>query len=252
MVARASCGQVFFGTVVALAAFTSRRWRQDDAPLPRAARARRTASSRRLPGPGHAAAGPGRPPAPPNTALHLHITGAVVVIVGRRDPRPAPARPVRRAARAEPAGPAPRRGPRRAAGPGLRGPGRPRARRADGSPHPLDVLVTTLHQATGALLLAAAVLAVVWSRRLLSTESEATRMKRVQDILAQKASREIFTIAPDDSLDERGDVDGREERGRAAGDRRRPADRASSPSATTCGSSRRRDGPRGRRRCGRS
>ncbi len=45
--------------------------------------------------------------------------------------------------------------------------------RADGTPHPLDVFITTLHQATGALLLAVAVLAVVWSRRLLTTEPEA-------------------------------------------------------------------------------
>lgn len=37
----------------------------------------------------------------------------------------------------------------------------------DGGPHAADVVVTTIHQATGALLLATAVLAVLWSRRLL-------------------------------------------------------------------------------------
>jgi cytochrome c oxidase assembly protein subunit 15 len=42
---------------------------------------------------------------------------------------------------------------------------------ADGGPHPADVAVTTVHQATGALLLACAVLAVLWSRRLLRPEA---------------------------------------------------------------------------------
>jgi len=36
-----------------------------------------------------------------------------------------------------------------------------------GSPHPADVVVTTLHQAVGALILAATVLCLLWSRRLL-------------------------------------------------------------------------------------
>ena len=40
----------------------------------------------------------------------------------------------------------------------------------DGGPHAADVIVTTIHQATGALLLATAVLAVLWSRRLLRPE----------------------------------------------------------------------------------
>jgi len=38
---------------------------------------------------------------------------------------------------------------------------------ADGSPHAADVIITTIHQALGALLLATAVLAVIWTRRLL-------------------------------------------------------------------------------------
>jgi cytochrome c oxidase assembly protein subunit 15 len=40
----------------------------------------------------------------------------------------------------------------------------------DGGPHAADVVITTIHQATGALLLATAVLAVLWSRRLLRPE----------------------------------------------------------------------------------
>ena len=42
----------------------------------------------------------------------------------------------------------------------------------DGGPHAADVIITTFHQATGALLLALAVLAVVWTRRLLRPESD--------------------------------------------------------------------------------
>jgi cytochrome c oxidase assembly protein subunit 15 len=38
---------------------------------------------------------------------------------------------------------------------------------AAGQPHALDVVVTTIHQALGALLIATAVLAVLWTRRLL-------------------------------------------------------------------------------------
>ncbi len=41
----------------------------------------------------------------------------------------------------------------------------------DGGPHAADVVITTFHQATGALLLALAVLAVVWTRRLLRPET---------------------------------------------------------------------------------
>ena len=37
-----------------------------------------------------------------------------------------------------------------------------------GGPHPADVVITTIHQATGALLLATTVLAVLWTRRLCS------------------------------------------------------------------------------------
>jgi hypothetical protein len=38
---------------------------------------------------------------------------------------------------------------------------------ADGGPHPIGVAITTVHQALGALLLASAVLAVLWTQRLL-------------------------------------------------------------------------------------
>jgi len=166
-------GQVFFGAVVALAAFTSRRWRRDDRPAPHAG----AATDRRL---GAIFLGMvalqlilGAVLRHTDTGLSLHITVAVGVIVtgttlglrlfglyrGLRELN--------------------RLGIFLLAGLGVQlvlGFAALVARgldRADGTPHPLDVFVTTLHQATGALLLAAAVLAVVWSRRLLSTETEA-------------------------------------------------------------------------------
>lgn len=40
----------------------------------------------------------------------------------------------------------------------------------NGGPHPVGVAITTVHQALGALLLASAVLAVLWTRRLLRPE----------------------------------------------------------------------------------
>jgi cytochrome c oxidase assembly protein subunit 15 len=40
----------------------------------------------------------------------------------------------------------------------------------EGQPHPAGVAITTIHQALGALLLAGAVLSVLWTRRLLRTE----------------------------------------------------------------------------------
>jgi cytochrome c oxidase assembly protein subunit 15 len=45
----------------------------------------------------------------------------------------------------------------------------------DGGPHPADVVVTTIHQATGALLLATTVLAVLWTRRLYSDREQPER-----------------------------------------------------------------------------
>lgn len=165
-------GQVFFGTVVALAAFTSPRWRRDD----RAAPHPRDRTDRRLAvvclGLVLLQLALGALLRHRDAALHLHITVAVLVIgvgvtLGLRLLGLHAAVPeLRRLGRFLVSALAVQLvlGFGALVARGLRA--------ADGSPHPLDVLVTTLHQATGALLLAAAVLVVVWSRRLLSTVSE--------------------------------------------------------------------------------
>ncbi len=51
-------------------------------------------------------------------------------------------------------------------------------RAADGGPHPLDVTLTTLHQATGAFLLATAVLTTIWVRHLVRAPSRLTHEER--------------------------------------------------------------------------
>ncbi len=166
-------GQVFFGAVVALAAFTSRRWREDDRPTPRRGAATDHRLSAIFLGLVTLQLVLGALLRHTDTGLSLHITVAVGVLVAgvtlglrllglygdRRELS--------------------RLGRFLCAGLGVQlclGFAALIARgldRADGTPHPLDVFVTTLHQATGALLLAAAVLAVVWSRRLLTNEPEA-------------------------------------------------------------------------------
>jgi heme A synthase len=167
-------GQVFFGSMVALAAFTSRRWRQGDRALSHAgAKTDRQLSGIFL-GLVMLQLVLGAILRHEDVALHLHITGAVLVLVagvtlGLRLFGLYPAvRELSRLGRLLVAG----LGVQLVLGfaalvaRGLDG--------ANGAPHPLDVLVTTVHQATGALLLAAAVLTVVWSRRLLATGPEVT------------------------------------------------------------------------------
>lgn len=166
-------GQVFFGAVVALAAFTSRRWRQTDRALPHpsAAKDRRLAAI--FLGLVMLQLVLGALLRHQNAALHLHITVAVVVIgVGvtlglRLLGLYATLRELGRLGRLLVGGLGVQLilGFAALVARGLDG--------ADGAPHPLDVLVTTVHQATGALLLAAGVLAVVWTRRLLSSSPEA-------------------------------------------------------------------------------
>lgn len=156
-------GQVFFGLVVAMAAVATRAWRQASA-VP-AGRLDHNLSAWLLGGVllqltlgsilRHT-----------DAALHLHITLAVVVIglgvfLGSRLALKHPARPV-----------LPRLGNALLYGLAAQfilGFGALFARNLStpGNPHPADVAVTTVHQALGALILAMAVLAALWTRRLL-------------------------------------------------------------------------------------
>jgi len=168
-------GQVFFGTMVALAAITHRRWRGGDRPLA-------------IPG-----ARTDRHLAPllvalvlvqlvlgsvlrhTDAALMVHIAWAMVVLgvgitLGVRLATFHRERPLlRRLGLALVYGLAAQfvLGFAALVGRNLD--------RADGSPHPLDVFLTTSHQAVGALILAAAVLTSVWTRRLVrSPDARAT------------------------------------------------------------------------------
>ncbi|MEZ4386043.1 MAG: COX15/CtaA family protein [Candidatus Krumholzibacteriia bacterium] len=157
-------GQLFFGLMVAIAAFTSRTWQEA----------------------GSTAAAAGRDRTLPvwllavvmtqltigsvlrhtDAALHLHITMALVVvslgvILGSRLAIKQASVPVLR-----------RLGHGLMHGVVLQfllgfGALFARSLSTPGNPHPADVVVTTVHQAFGALILALAVLSVLWTRRLL-------------------------------------------------------------------------------------
>jgi cytochrome c oxidase assembly protein subunit 15 len=156
-------GQVFFGLVVAMAAVSTRAWRQASAVS--AGRLDHTLSAWLL-GSVLVQLTLGAILRHTDAALHLHITIAVVVVglgvfLGSRLALKHAAQPVlRRLGNALLYG---------LAAQFILGFGALFARNlsSPGNPHPADVAVTTVHQALGALILAVAVLAALWTRRLL-------------------------------------------------------------------------------------
>ncbi len=157
-------GQVFFGTMVALAVFTTRGWQEATASRPGALERKLSTMllvvlliQLTL----------GSLLRHTDMALHAHITGAVIalglgVFMGSRLILKHADEPILK-----------RLGHGMLHGLALQlilGFVALYARNlttVDGGPHAADVIITTIHQALGALLLATAVLAVIWTRRLL-------------------------------------------------------------------------------------
>ncbi|HOX24685.1 MAG TPA: COX15/CtaA family protein [Candidatus Krumholzibacteria bacterium] len=160
-------GQLFFATVVAIAAFVTRRWRDGPPAIARAGAGLDHRLGAWFLGAVVLQLALGALLRHADAALHAHLTLAVAVLVlgglsGSRlllKHRDLPL--LRRLGRLLHAG----LGLQLVLGfaalvaRNLAGPG--------GGPHPADVVVTTFHQAVGALLLALAVLCLLWSRRLL-------------------------------------------------------------------------------------
>ena len=155
-------GQIFFGLMVLIAAVTSRRWREAPPAQPRPGGGLERKLGAWLLGAILVQLTLGALLRHAHIMLHAHITGAVLVLglgllLGARLVLPS----LRRTGHVLMHGLVLQfvlgfvalyaRGLTEAAG----------------RPHPLDVVITTIHQGLGALLLAAAVLAMLWTRRLL-------------------------------------------------------------------------------------
>ena len=169
-VAHGIAGQLFFGLLVAMAAFTTRAWRTATPAAAAATNLDRNTAIWLL-----AAViiqlTLGSVLRHTDAALHLHITVAVVVVslgifLGARLGLRPHGQPILK-----------RLGHGLMHGLGLQfvlGFGALFARNLSepGQAHVADVAVTTIHQAVGALILAAAVLAVLWTRRLAPTGTD--------------------------------------------------------------------------------
>jgi cytochrome c oxidase assembly protein subunit 15 len=162
-------GQLFFGLMVAIAAFSSRGWREARASAVASPGDRRLAIWLLATVAGQLTLGALLRHT--DAALHAHITLAVLVVslgiaLGSRLALKHRDQPVLR-----------RLGHGLMHGLAIQfllGFGALFARNlsTDGSPHLADVAVTTVHQAVGALVLALAVLSVLWTRRLLTGQGE--------------------------------------------------------------------------------